>query len=84
MEFNYDQILWETGSASGGTNGFGGYPARAGYSNGSGLEDTFYLPNGEKAEGNGQLIEALANIVRETGREVATPEEARKKLGIDN
>lgn len=50
----------------------------------TGLEDTFYLPNGEKAEGNGQLIEALANIVRETGREVATPEEARKKLGIDN
>jgi len=50
----------------------------------TGLEDTFYLPNGEKAESNGQLIEALANIVRETGKEVATPEEARKKLGIDN
>ncbi|MBW1814844.1 MAG: 3-keto-5-aminohexanoate cleavage protein [Deltaproteobacteria bacterium] len=50
----------------------------------TGMEDTFYLPNGEKAEGNGQLIEALANIVREAGREVATPEEARKKLGIDN
>ncbi|MBW1983943.1 MAG: 3-keto-5-aminohexanoate cleavage protein [Deltaproteobacteria bacterium] len=50
----------------------------------TGMEDTFYLPNGEKAEGNGQLIEALANIVKEAGREVATPEEARKKLGIDN
>ena len=36
IEFNYDKIKWETGSASGGTNGFGGTPARAGYSNGAG------------------------------------------------
>lgn len=35
FEFNYDQILWETGGASGGTNGLGGSSARAGYSNGS-------------------------------------------------
>ena len=35
FEFNYDQILWETGSASGGVNGFGGNPARAGWSSGS-------------------------------------------------
>jgi nidogen-like/PEP-CTERM motif-containing protein len=34
FEFNYDQILWETGSASGGSNGFGGSCAHAGYSNG--------------------------------------------------
>lgn len=34
IEFNYDQILWETGSASGGTNGFGGTPAAAGYTDG--------------------------------------------------
>src|SRR3990167_5470873 len=34
FEFNYDQILWETGSASGGSNGFGGDSARAGWSNG--------------------------------------------------
>jgi cysteine-rich repeat protein len=32
--FNYDQIQWETGEASGGVNGLGGSPARAGYSNG--------------------------------------------------
>jgi Nidogen-like len=36
IEFNYDRILWETGSASGGTNGFGGSSARVGYSNGAG------------------------------------------------
>lgn len=33
--FNYDQILWETGDASGGTDGLGGFSARAGYSNGN-------------------------------------------------
>ena len=34
FEFNYDRILWETGSASGGSGGFGGSSARAGWSNG--------------------------------------------------
>ncbi len=32
--FNYDRILWESGSASGGSNGRGGLSARAGWSNG--------------------------------------------------
>ena len=36
FEFNYDRILWETGDASGGSNGFGGTPAHAGYTNGAG------------------------------------------------
>lgn len=35
FEFNYDQIQWETGGASGGTAGLGGSSARAGWSNGS-------------------------------------------------
>jgi hypothetical protein len=37
IEFNYDIVLWETGdhSTSGGINGYGGKPARAGLSNGS-------------------------------------------------
>jgi hypothetical protein len=34
IEFNYDQIQWETGGASGGSNGLGGTSALAGYSNG--------------------------------------------------
>lgn len=37
----------------------------------TGLEDTFYLPDGAKATSNGQLIEAMAKIAREAGREVA-------------
>lgn len=48
----------------------------------TGLEDTFYLPGGERAGGNGVLIEALAKVAREAGREIATPEEARARLGL--
>jgi hypothetical protein len=39
--FNYDRIVWESGSASGGIAGFGGTSARAGYSVGSGLAGTY-------------------------------------------
>jgi uncharacterized protein (DUF849 family) len=46
----------------------------------TGLEDTFYLPDGSRAPSNGKLVEALARIVRDAGREVATPEEARKMI----
>ncbi|MEW6434562.1 MAG: 3-keto-5-aminohexanoate cleavage protein [Myxococcota bacterium] len=48
----------------------------------TGLEDTFYLPDGAKASSNGQLIEALAKVARDAGREVATPDEARAILGL--
>ena len=48
----------------------------------TGLEDTFYLPNGERATSNGQLVEALVKIVREVGKEPATTAEAREILGI--
>ena len=48
----------------------------------TGLEDTFYLPSGEKATSNGQLVEALAKIVREVGKEPAKPMEAREYLGL--
>ncbi|MFN3200779.1 MAG: 3-keto-5-aminohexanoate cleavage protein [Bradymonadia bacterium] len=48
----------------------------------TGVEDTFYLPSGEKTSGNGALIEALANVAREAGREVASAEEAREILHL--
>jgi uncharacterized protein (DUF849 family) len=50
----------------------------------TGLEDTFYLPDGQKARNNGVLIEALARIVREVGRDIASPAEARAILGLRN
>jgi hypothetical protein len=41
MEFNYFKVQWETGDASGGFDGLGGYSARAGYASVSG--STFEL-----------------------------------------
>jgi 3-keto-5-aminohexanoate cleavage enzyme len=44
----------------------------------TGVEDTFYLPDGSKTTGNGQLIEALAKVALDAGREIASPKEARE------
>ena len=48
----------------------------------TGVEDTFYLPSGDKTSGNGPLIEAMATVAREAGRPIASPDEARAILGI--
>ncbi|XXY47103.1 3-keto-5-aminohexanoate cleavage protein [Sorangium sp. So ce269] len=47
-----------------------------------GLEDHFYLPNGEMARSNGELCEVAARMVRDVGRRPATVEEARQILGL--
>ncbi len=47
-----------------------------------GLEDNFYLPNGEMAKSNGELVEAGASLARMIGREIATIDEAREMLNI--
>jgi uncharacterized protein (DUF849 family) len=47
-----------------------------------GFEDNFYLPSGEMASSNGDLVEAAANIVRLQGRRVAEPDEARRLLSL--
>ena len=48
----------------------------------TGLEDTFYLPDGSRASGNGALIEALAKCARNAGRDIASHAEARARLGL--
>ncbi len=48
----------------------------------TGLEDTFYLPDGTKASSNGALVEALARCAREAGRTVVGPAEARAIMGL--
>jgi uncharacterized protein (DUF849 family) len=48
----------------------------------TGLEDTFYLPDGTRARGNGELVEALAECARHAGREIASAHEARAMLGL--
>lgn len=48
----------------------------------TGLEDTFYLPNGERASGNGALIAELAQCAQRAGRSIASPDEARTLLNL--
>ena len=47
-----------------------------------GLEDNFYLPNGEMARSNGDLIAKARQMTEDAGRRPATVEEARKLLAI--
>jgi uncharacterized protein (DUF849 family) len=49
----------------------------------AGLEDNLYMPDGSMARGNGDLIDVCARLVRDTGRKVATVEEARRILRLD-
>jgi 3-keto-5-aminohexanoate cleavage enzyme len=46
-----------------------------------GLEDNFYLPDGEMAGSNGDLIARARRIVEDVGRRAATVAEARELLG---
>jgi 3-keto-5-aminohexanoate cleavage enzyme len=47
-----------------------------------GFEDNFYLPSGEMASSNGDLVEAAEQVIRLQGREVAEPAEARALLSL--
>ncbi len=47
-----------------------------------GLEDNFYLPSGEMAGSNGDLVEAAARLVELSGRTVAEPSAARALLSL--
>ena len=47
-----------------------------------GFEDNIYLGKGQKAASNGELVAKVARIAHELGREIATPEEARKILSL--
>ena len=46
----------------------------------TGLEDNIYLRSGLLATSNGVLVERIASMARELGREPASPEEAREIL----
>ncbi len=48
----------------------------------TGLEDTFYLPSGDRASGNGALIAELARCAKNAGRSIASPSEARTLLNL--
>ena len=47
-----------------------------------GLEDNFYLPNGDMAGSNGDLIAKARQLTEDVGRRPATVAEARQMLGV--
>jgi len=47
-----------------------------------GLEDNLYLEKGQMAKSNAEQVEKMVRIVKELGSEPATPDEARKILGL--
>lgn len=47
-----------------------------------GLEDNIYYEKGKLASSNGQLISRIARIAKEVGRDIASPDEARKLLNL--
>lgn len=49
-----------------------------------GFEDNLYLSKGVLAQSNAEFVAQAAQIVRTLQREVATPAEARRILGLDN
>jgi 3-keto-5-aminohexanoate cleavage enzyme len=48
----------------------------------AGLEDNLYLPNGEMAKSNGELIAKARQMTEEIGRRPATVAEARAMLAV--
>jgi uncharacterized protein (DUF849 family) len=47
-----------------------------------GFEDNIFIEKGVIAKSNAELVEKVVRIARELGREIATPGEARKILGL--
>jgi 3-keto-5-aminohexanoate cleavage enzyme len=47
-----------------------------------GFEDNVYYKKGELATSNAQFVERIVRLANELGREVATPQEARKILSL--
>lgn len=47
-----------------------------------GFEDNIFYHKGKLASSNAQLVERVARIAKELGREIATPRVARKLLGL--
>jgi 3-keto-5-aminohexanoate cleavage enzyme len=47
-----------------------------------GLEDNVYYRKGELAKSNAHFVERVARVAREIGREIASPDEARKILEL--
>lgn len=49
-----------------------------------GFEDNVYIEKGVPAKSNAELVEKVVRLANEFKREIATPDEARKILGLNN
>ncbi len=49
-----------------------------------GLEDNIYYAKGQLAKSNAELVSRVVRLAGELGREVATPDEARRLVGVRN
>ena len=49
-----------------------------------GMEDNPFITAGEYARSNADLVEKIVRIARDLGRDIATPEEARRIAQIPN
>lgn len=47
-----------------------------------GLEDSLYISKGKLAESNAQQVTKIRSIIEDLGHQVATPNEARERLGL--
>lgn len=47
-----------------------------------GLEDSLYIGRGEQATSNAQQVAKIRRVLEELGMEIATPAEARQRLGL--
>jgi uncharacterized protein (DUF849 family) len=47
-----------------------------------GIEDSIYIGKGELATSNAQQVRKIRSILENLGLEIATPEEARKRLNL--
>ncbi len=78
MIFNYGTITWETGSASGGVNGFGGRSAGAGYSAGTAAGGSFFELDGSRV--NGAFLNGGPNALATGGNTAGVP--GRFRFGV--
>jgi uncharacterized protein (DUF849 family) len=47
-----------------------------------GLEDSLWIGKGKLAESNAQQVQKIRGVVEDLGREIATPDDARRMLGL--
>ena len=47
-----------------------------------GMEDNIFYMRGELLQSNAQIVSKIVHLAKELGRDIATPSQARKMLGI--